>query len=195
MTIIVVIKNQLDDIQIKLSQTPVIIGRSSSCNVKVNDGQTSSKHVSLHLSSSWKILIRDLGSSNGTFLNESIIEEANLMLGDILRIGDTTLFISKNDLSPVEIKRYTNSDEKTQVRYLSIKQDKIIRPSEVINNLKKQELDNANIEVASPKKQVSKNKLDLKLDVVKKDIRHGKIIKRVIKKKSIFSKLFSFFKN
>jgi pSer/pThr/pTyr-binding forkhead associated (FHA) protein len=46
-----------------------VIGRSSSCNIKLNDENSSGKHCKIYLNDSGAIIIEDLDSKNGTRLN------------------------------------------------------------------------------------------------------------------------------
>lgn len=65
------------------------IGRDTDCQVKLDDSHVSRQHACLaRRDDAW--LVTDLGSHNGTFLNESRLapnEPAVLRNGDILRIG------------------------------------------------------------------------------------------------------------
>lgn len=71
----------------------VVIGRTegSDC-VIAHDGQISSRHFSLECSSE-NCLVRDLGSSNGTFLNGQKVEEAVVRSGDRIVAGQTTFVV------------------------------------------------------------------------------------------------------
>lgn len=67
------------------------VGRSRRCDVSVNDPSVSRKHAFLSLGTG-KILLQDLGSSNGTFVNEErVTGEAELYDGDALRLGDAEI--------------------------------------------------------------------------------------------------------
>ena len=67
------------------------VGRSRTCDISVNDPSVSRRHVVLKAGSG-RILLKDLGSSNGTFINgERIQEDGELHHGDTLGLGDADL--------------------------------------------------------------------------------------------------------
>ena len=61
-------------------------GRVKSNDIAINDPAISSHHCEF-LADDKGITIRDLGSSNGTFLNQKRVSEARLRDGDLLRVG------------------------------------------------------------------------------------------------------------
>src|SRR6201999_987439 len=59
---------------------PVVIGRDPSCRVRVTDPLVSRRHAELsYLDGSW--LLRDLGSSNGTFQDGRQVREVRIAAG------------------------------------------------------------------------------------------------------------------
>src|SRR5687768_10179500 len=67
----------------------VTIGRLD-CDVTVSDSQTSRRHASVSANSGGAE-VKDLGSRNGTFVNENRVAGAQpLQTGDKLRVGETT---------------------------------------------------------------------------------------------------------
>lgn len=65
------------------------IGRNSSNNIVLNDSMVSRIHAQLTLMDNGQIIIKDLGSSNGTFVNGNKITECYLKTGDIVKCGGT----------------------------------------------------------------------------------------------------------
>jgi pSer/pThr/pTyr-binding forkhead associated (FHA) protein len=67
------------------------IGRAEACQVKVDDTYVSSFHARVYSrDGAW--YVEDLGSTNGTYLNQRrITSPAELRAGDRLRVGKTTL--------------------------------------------------------------------------------------------------------
>lgn len=76
---------------IPLTQAALTIGRSPSCTLVLEDEYASSRHAQLTPSSSgW--VIEDLGSRNGTFVDdERLTEPLVLTPGTTVRIGQTTV--------------------------------------------------------------------------------------------------------
>ena len=69
----------------------VIIGRSPSCTISLEDAKVSRRHVRLALESG-EARVSDLGSRNGTVVNgEKIEAEMVLLPGDRLQVGDSTI--------------------------------------------------------------------------------------------------------
>jgi type III secretion system (T3SS) inner membrane Yop/YscD-like protein len=69
----------------------VIIGRDELCQIRLASSDVSRHHCVLKITADG-IVARDLDSRNGTYLNESLMEEETLLKpGDILRIGPIVL--------------------------------------------------------------------------------------------------------
>jgi pSer/pThr/pTyr-binding forkhead associated (FHA) protein len=66
------------------------IGRVEDNTFQIADGSVSSHHCEVNLRGS-EILIRDLNSTNGTFINNEKISEAVLKPGQVLRLGQVEL--------------------------------------------------------------------------------------------------------
>jgi len=67
------------------------LGRATGCAISFDDTFVSQLHARLHRDAG-AVTVEDLGSTNGTFVNEAPVTAAvALRPGDRLRIGDTTL--------------------------------------------------------------------------------------------------------
>lgn len=68
----------------------VILGRGKECQILLADKKASRKHTMIRRSGA-AVLIRDLGSANGTYVNGVRIKEQQLSGEDVIRIGDTEI--------------------------------------------------------------------------------------------------------
>ena len=74
-----------------LGDAPIVIGRSPACTLVLEDEYASSRHAALspQADGGW---IEDLSSRNGTFIDdERLTSPHQLKVGDVIRIGQTTL--------------------------------------------------------------------------------------------------------
>ncbi len=78
---------------VMLRSGTVTIGRDSSCSLRVRDRKVSRRHAEIvFLDERWTIL--DCDSSNGTYLNGSLVQQAQrLRQGDVLRVGKTRILV------------------------------------------------------------------------------------------------------
>jgi hypothetical protein len=68
----------------------LVIGRSSSCEVVLGDDTVSRRHAQLRFEDG-RWLLRDLGSSNGTYVNGRLVTEAEVRHGDVIHLGGARL--------------------------------------------------------------------------------------------------------
>jgi FHA domain/Domain of unknown function (DUF1707) len=73
-----------------LAHAHLTIGRSSSCHLVMADDTVSRRHAELFLDDG-RWILRDLGSSNGTYLNGRRIGEAEVRPGDVVHLGGARL--------------------------------------------------------------------------------------------------------
>ncbi|MEX2168901.1 MAG: ATP-binding protein [Pirellulales bacterium] len=73
-----------------LAEPNVMLGRVASNDIQVHDTEVSREHAEF-VKRGDQYFIRDLGSSNGTFVNEQPIQEQELASGDRIQIGRTLL--------------------------------------------------------------------------------------------------------
>lgn len=88
-----------------LGETAIVLGRIPTCHLRINDGLASRRNSEIVKDGS-VYKLKDLGSSNGTFVNDAKITEATLCEGDVLRIGESTFrysFVAQKDAPPVPV--------------------------------------------------------------------------------------------
>jgi pSer/pThr/pTyr-binding forkhead associated (FHA) protein len=69
---------------------PLTIGRSPEADLQIGDEKISRLHCGIRAEGD-VFIIKDFGSTNGTFVNDQKIHESNLKFGDTIRIGHTML--------------------------------------------------------------------------------------------------------
>jgi pSer/pThr/pTyr-binding forkhead associated (FHA) protein len=81
----------------------VIIGRHPDSSIRVSDDFCSGRHCELRVQNS-KVVIKDLGSKNGTILNDISITEDYFYPDDILKIGSHYIIfdLSRNSRSMID---------------------------------------------------------------------------------------------
>lgn len=96
------------EVRIERDQEPVTIGRREGATIKVHNASVSGKHCTV----GWKdeeIEVRDLGSSNGTFINGERIRRGVLNDSDVLRCGRFELrmsFVEHKDIAQAEYEEW-----------------------------------------------------------------------------------------
>lgn len=101
-----------------LNTNSVLIGRSSKCDIQIDQESISRNHSKI-VNTGKSILVRDLGSTNGTYVNDEPVEEHTLNDGDLIKIGRTIFkFLSGGNIENAyheEIYRLTTVDGLTQI--------------------------------------------------------------------------------
>lgn len=73
--------------KLTLPEGEVVLGRDESCQLRLNSNDISRQHCAL-TSTAAGLRVRDMGSANGTYVNDVAIEgEVLLHPGDLLRVG------------------------------------------------------------------------------------------------------------
>lgn len=104
--------------RIMLADDHITLGRSPDATIMLQDTHVSRLHLTIQYdAASGEYRIQDLGSSNGTLLNETRITEAVLRDGDKIIIGHTMLRFSRADALDLqfqnEIDHLMNIDQLT----------------------------------------------------------------------------------
>src|SRR6266576_371780 len=77
---------------VEVSSDRFVIGRDEGANLVLTDGKASRNHAYLELKPTGQVILHDMGSTNGTFVNERRVDAPTpLFGGEQIRIGDTVL--------------------------------------------------------------------------------------------------------
>lgn len=101
-----------------LDRPSLIIGRSSKADIQIDQEAVSRNHCKI-INTGKTIMLRDLGSTNGTYINDELVDEYVLRDGDFIKIGRCIFkFLSGSNIENAyheEIYRLTTVDGLTQV--------------------------------------------------------------------------------
>jgi S1-C subfamily serine protease len=85
--------------KIRVTGESFLIGRDDTCNLPLRDAKISRRHVVLELRPEGTATLRDLGSSNGTYVNGQRVESAVLAGREQIQVGETVLASSLDEPS------------------------------------------------------------------------------------------------
>ncbi len=87
----------VDDVvvnKIELKPGTLLIGRHPDSDIQIDDATISSRHANIHIASSeylegiLEVSVEDLGSTNGTFVNDEQVAQRRLLApNDVIRVG------------------------------------------------------------------------------------------------------------
>lgn len=102
-----------------LPKPPYVVGRDGGADLLIGRDSVSRRHAEIERGADGRWAVRDLGSTNGTFVNEERVGRTHLRDGDQLRFGDTIFkFLSGENIEAAyheEIYRMTIADGLTGV--------------------------------------------------------------------------------
>jgi len=75
----------------------VVVGRTPEADIFLDNPGVSREHLKLEMTSRGFYAVEDLGSANGTFLNDQQIQREYLMNNDVIRIGKFSLWVNYED--------------------------------------------------------------------------------------------------
>ncbi len=85
-----------------VAEKKTVLGRRQDCHLRIPTRDISRQHCAILLDKN-KVVAKDLGSSNGTFVNGKRIAETELKPGDRLRLGPVTFIVQING-KPAQVK-------------------------------------------------------------------------------------------
>jgi diguanylate cyclase (GGDEF)-like protein len=121
---LVVIYGQSIGRRFRMKRGEVLIGRSSQAHIQIDHESVSRRHATVNVGEQ-RASVQDLGSTNGTYVNDEPVTERVLKDGDLIKVGRTILkYLSNNNIEAAyheEIYRLTTIDGLTRCfnkRYL-----------------------------------------------------------------------------
>ena len=78
-----------------------LIGRREGCDIRIPIASVSREHCELRVEEG-KLMVRDMGSSNGTYVNRQRIQEQEVNAGDLIAVGPA-VFVARIDGNPAKI--------------------------------------------------------------------------------------------
>ncbi len=80
---------------VPLTHERTLVGRLDDCQVRIRSGKISRHHCEI-INDGESLTLKDLGSSNGTFLNQEKIDEEKLKAGDLIAVGSLVFLVQLN---------------------------------------------------------------------------------------------------
>lgn len=102
---LVVLSEGLTGKSYELKVEKTTIGRSDDNNFQIAEASVSSHHAEVHLKGK-EILVKDLGSTNGTFINGERLTEGTVKPGQILRLGSIEMRLETGEAAPATKKQF-----------------------------------------------------------------------------------------
>lgn len=91
------VSNDKANVKKVVLRSDTIIGRAPECNLRIASPDVSRKHCSISLLNPGQVLVRDLGSSNGTFVNGARIDsqvDVPVPSGAVLEVGNVRFTVN-----------------------------------------------------------------------------------------------------
>lgn len=120
MAIYLKISENDEEERVRLSTRPFLIGRSNKCHKTLTDALVSGRHLAVKINEDQRVIIKDLETTNGTFLNGAKIDESFLYLDDFIQIGEVTLQLDDSEMSSKELALHQRDYERTNVTFVKM---------------------------------------------------------------------------
>lgn len=120
MAIYLIVKEKDQETRVRLTAKPFFIGRSSKCHLTLEDTVISGKHLAVKINSDGRAVIKDLETTNGTYLNGSKIQETFMYLEDFVQIGGVKIVLDDSEMSAKELGLHKRDFERTSVTFVRL---------------------------------------------------------------------------
>lgn len=115
MAVFIKITFESDVYHVEVKKDPFVIGRSRAASLKINDDSLTKKHCSISIKDNGEVIVSDLNSTNGTYINGKRIEQAVVIkLEDQVCAGDVEIKLVSSRMNSEEKKLHTRIIEEEQ---------------------------------------------------------------------------------
>lgn len=134
MSVYIKIKFNKTETSYEISTIEKVIGRNDICDIHVEDPLLSGLHCSIYINEKKELIIKDLDSKNGTFLNGLKKKLFNIFIGDKVKMGETFLMIDSEKTSSAfnklltyqgDLSKRVQSYQKIELDLSTIKKNKL----------------------------------------------------------------------
>lgn len=116
--------------ELELSGSVAVLGRDPSCDLVLNDARCSRRHAVLEAGPQG-ISIRDAGSANGVYVNGKKVERAQLVDGDVVRLGEVFLKVLPEEVAGTVVMGPEDLDAAEQAHVPADEPTASVRPTPV----------------------------------------------------------------
>lgn len=92
---LVLVKPDGSTVDVPMKRPRIVIGREKKCDIRIPTPAVSREHCEVRVENG-QIMVRDMGSSNGTYVNAKRVQESELKAGDVVGIGPTVFVVRVN---------------------------------------------------------------------------------------------------
>ena len=163
-----------------LPTEPVLIGRNRASTIKLNLPSVSRQHARIIYERDifW---IEDLGSSNGTFVNQKQIQKARINIGDVLKCGDFVIAVrngsDRSSLPPhgqVQAEKRTSNPPRVERTSMGQRRDSL-KPAQKISSSPSHNPWHSKAPTHGPEESIGLNNLQQKTEYLSGGPRKGSI--------------------
>lgn len=98
---LVAVKSDGSQHEVALKRARLVIGRKKECDIRIPVPSVSREHCEVRLDGE-KVVVKDLGSSNGTYVNRERVQETEVAAGQTIGVGPAVFVIRING-APAQI--------------------------------------------------------------------------------------------
>jgi pSer/pThr/pTyr-binding forkhead associated (FHA) protein len=165
MPVFIMIDTQGKDLVELQLRGKVSIGRSSRCDLQIDDPKMSGTHGFFDFNQHGNLIYTDLNSSNGSFVNNNKVANIIFKIGDVLKVGKTQIYIDEARLNLKETKeigkraRETRTDLSVPALKANLKKVKVGEESIISKNKDRNSKDDLSLAELSKSLVIEKKKI------------------------------------